>query len=111
MNQLPHLVRLQQLVEGVLTRYGAIGPDTGGEWVQIYVLPDLDFSLDPEALYNENKSILWNEEHAAQYQVPSGSGSPPDPSIGPVLFLVPVLVAGVPGRSSSGHSASAGRSR
>ncbi len=52
-----------------LTRYGAIGPDTGGEWVQIYVLPDLDFSLDPEALYNENKSILWNEEHAAQYQV------------------------------------------
>lgn len=52
-----------------LTRYGAIGEDTGGEWIKIYVLPDMDFSLDPDALYNENKSILWNQEHAMQYQV------------------------------------------
>lgn len=52
-----------------LTRYGAIGEDTGGTWIKIYVLPDMDFALDPDALYNENKSILWNQEHATQYQV------------------------------------------
>lgn len=52
-----------------LTRYGAIGEDTGGEWVRVYVPQELGFELDPEALYNENRSVAWNEANAVQYQV------------------------------------------
>ena len=52
-----------------LTRYGAISGETGGAWVMVYVPQELGFALDPDALYNENRSVAWNEAHAVQYQV------------------------------------------
>lgn len=52
-----------------VTRYGAISDETGGQWVMVYVPQDMEFALDPEALYNENRSVAWNEAHAVQYQV------------------------------------------
>lgn len=51
------------------TRYGIIGDDTGGKWVQVYVPNVMDFSLDQDRLYDENQSIQWNSEHARRYQV------------------------------------------
>ncbi len=53
----------------LLTRYGGISSETGGEWVRFYVPDSLDFSLDPDALYDENKSIEWNTDNAQQYQI------------------------------------------
>ena len=53
----------------LLTRYGGISTDTEGQWVDFYVPDYLDFSLDQDALYNENESIDWNEEHARQYRL------------------------------------------
>lgn len=53
----------------LLTRYGAISQETGGEWVRIYVPEGMDFALDPERLYDENRDTCWNGEHAQQYRV------------------------------------------
>ena len=50
-----------------LTRYGGIGEDTNDEWVEFYVPDCLGFSLEEDALYDDNKSIEWNEENARQY--------------------------------------------
>ena len=50
-------------------RYGIIGDDTGGKWVQVYVPNAMEFSLDQERLYNENRSVPWNLENARQYRV------------------------------------------
>ena len=52
-----------------VTRYGGISEETGGEWVEFYVPDCLGFSLDPDALYEENESIEWNRENARQYRL------------------------------------------
>ena len=52
-----------------ITRYGIIGDDTGGQWLQVYVPNVMDFSLDQDRLYNENLSIQWNQENARRYRV------------------------------------------
>jgi len=58
----------------LLTRYGAISLDTGGKWVELYVPHGLDFALDPDRLYNENRSIQWNAQHAQMYEIRYTSG-------------------------------------
>ena len=50
-------------------RYGVIGPDTGGQWVRVYVPNALGFSLAGERLYDENQNVAWNLEHAQRYLV------------------------------------------
>lgn len=52
-----------------VTRYGGISCETGGKWVHFYVPDCLNFSLDPQALYDENKNIAWNKKHARQYLI------------------------------------------
>lgn len=49
------------------TRYGGISFETEGEWVWFYIPKGLDFSLDPEHLYDETQNIVWNEANAQQY--------------------------------------------
>lgn len=49
--------------------YGGISDDTNGRWVHFYVPDCLNFSLDQNALYDENESIAWNEENARQYTI------------------------------------------
>lgn len=49
--------------------YGGISDDTNGRWVHFYVPDCLNFSLDQNALYDENKGIAWNEENARQYTI------------------------------------------
>ncbi len=49
-------------------RYGGIGDKTDRKWVHFYVPDCLSFSLDQNALYNENMSIKWNKENARQYR-------------------------------------------
>ncbi|MCI8422984.1 MAG: hypothetical protein HFF50_05570 [Lawsonibacter sp.] len=51
------------------TRYGIISEETGGEWVRVYVPDDLDFALNADRLYDENRSIAWNWENAQMYAV------------------------------------------
>ena len=58
----------------LLTRYGAVSNDTGGKWVNLFVPHGLDFSLDPDRLYNENRSIQWNAQHAQMYEIRYTSG-------------------------------------
>lgn len=53
----------------LVTRYVGIGDDTGGRWEHFYVPNSLGFSMNEDALYNENRSIQWNEEHASRYRV------------------------------------------
>ena len=53
----------------LLTRYGAISEDTGRKWVTLYLPDGMDFELDPNRLYNENCSVLYNAENAQMYQV------------------------------------------
>lgn len=50
-------------------QYGGISEQTGGVWERYYVPDSLGFALDPDALYDENQSIQWNEEHARQYRL------------------------------------------
>ena len=58
-----------------ITRYGIIGDDTGGQWLQVYVPNAMGFSLDQDRLYNENLSIQWNQENARRYRVRTTSTS------------------------------------
>lgn len=58
----------------LLTRYGVISEDTGGQWLELYVPYGLDFALDPDRLYMENKPIRWNAENAQMYEVRYTSG-------------------------------------
>lgn len=51
------------------TCYGVIGEDTGGQWVRLLVPNGMEFQLDPERLYDEDRNIGWNEEHAQRYLV------------------------------------------
>jgi len=53
----------------LLTRYGAVSDETGGQWVNLFVPYGLDFQLDEDRLYDENRSIQWNAEHAQMYEV------------------------------------------
>lgn len=52
-----------------VTRYGGISEETDGMWVYFYLPECLGFSLDQDALYNENESIPWNEANAQRYQL------------------------------------------
>lgn len=52
-----------------VTCYGGIGEQTDGRWVEFYVPDVLGFSLDQDAVYNENQSIAWNQENARQYRI------------------------------------------
>lgn len=58
----------------LLTRYGAVSDDTDGKWVNLFVPWGLDFSLDPDRLYDENRSIQWNAQYAQMYKVRYTSG-------------------------------------
>lgn len=49
--------------------YGGISDDTNGRWVHFYVPDCLGFSLDQNALFDENESIEWNEEYAQKYRL------------------------------------------
>lgn len=52
-----------------VTRYGGVSEETGFQWIHFYVPDCLGFSLDQDALFDENESIAWNEAHARQYQI------------------------------------------
>lgn len=52
-----------------VTRYGGISHETGGKWVHFYVPDCLNFSLDKNTLYNENRSVAWNEKHSRRYLI------------------------------------------
>lgn len=52
-----------------LVRYGVIGEDTQGEWIDLLVPNGLGFALEAGRLYDEDRSIGWNEENAQQYLV------------------------------------------
>lgn len=52
-----------------LTRYGAIGPDTAGTWEDFYVPDALEFAMDPDRVFDENRSIPWNEAHTQWYRL------------------------------------------
>lgn len=52
-----------------VTRYGGISLETGGKWVDFFFPDGLGFSLDEEALYQEERSIEWNEMHARKYLI------------------------------------------
>lgn len=49
--------------------YGGLGDETDRSWVRFYVPDCLGFSLDQNALFNENESIEWNEEYAQKYRL------------------------------------------
>jgi len=53
----------------LLTRYGAVSDETGGRWIDLFVPHGMDFALDGDKLYNENRSIQWNAENAQMYEV------------------------------------------
>lgn len=48
--------------------YSVTGTNKSG-WTGIYVPDFSDFEPDREHLYNENKSIEWNDTHATTYRV------------------------------------------
>ncbi len=50
-------------------RYLGIGEDTGGIWEYFYVPNSMGYFMNNEALYNENRSIQWNEENASRYRM------------------------------------------
>lgn len=52
-----------------LTRCAAYGPDTDGMWEDFYFPDELGFTMDPDRLFNENRSIQWNEEYAQRYRL------------------------------------------
>lgn len=55
--------------EKPFTLYGGISEETDEEWELFYIPNNLGFSLDADALYQENKSVSWNEQYARQYQI------------------------------------------
>ena len=52
-----------------VTEYHGISFQTDGRWVDFLVPDALGFSLDPDAMYSEEHSIDWNEQHARQYRI------------------------------------------
>lgn len=55
--------------EKPFTLYSGISEETDEEWELFYIPNNLGFSLDADALYQENKSVSWNEQYARQYQI------------------------------------------
>ena len=53
----------------LITRRGIVGEDTGYEWVIVRIPNALNFSLDPDRLFDETRPAAWNLEHAQQYRV------------------------------------------
>lgn len=62
--QVTDLVRAE-----TVTRYAGIGADTGHTWQDFYVPHGLSFSPTPDMLFDEKRSISWNEEHTPQYKI------------------------------------------
>lgn len=56
------------------TLYGVISEDTEFQWVRVYVPHALGFSVDQSRLFDEEKTLGWNWEHARRYQVRYTSG-------------------------------------
>lgn len=52
-----------------VTRYGGIGDATDGKWEDFYFIDALGFSPAQNMLYNEIRSISWNEEHTQKYRI------------------------------------------
>ena len=53
----------------LITRRGIVGEDTGYDWVVVRIPNALDFSPDPNRLFDETRPAAWNLEHARQYRV------------------------------------------
>ena len=53
----------------LITRRGIVGEDTGYDWVVVRIPNALNFSLDPDRLFDETRPAAWNREHARQYRV------------------------------------------
>ena len=53
----------------LITRRGIVGEDTGYDWVVVRIPNALNFSLDPDRLFDETRPAAWNLEHARQYRV------------------------------------------
>lgn len=49
--------------------YSGIGNTAGSSWMDFYTLDNLGFAPDGDGLYDENKSIDWNNENAGWYTV------------------------------------------
>ncbi len=52
-----------------VTRYAGIGADTGNTWQDFYVPQAQEFSPTPDMLFDEKRSISWNEEHTPKYTI------------------------------------------
>lgn len=53
----------------VFSVYSGIGKESGSRWRGYRILGSLGFAPDGGRLYNENKSVDWNDENAAWYSV------------------------------------------
>ena len=53
----------------LVTRYGIISEETGGEWQRIRVPNSAGFALDQGKLYEEGQTVCWNWENAQLYYV------------------------------------------
>lgn len=53
----------------MFTVYSGMGAEIDSRWSNYYILDDLGFIPDEDRLYNENKSIDWNDENAGWYTV------------------------------------------
>ncbi len=53
----------------MFTIYSGIGEDTGHRWMNFYIPESLGFAPDGEKMYDENKSVDWNNENAQLYSV------------------------------------------
>ncbi|MCM1057767.1 MAG: hypothetical protein NC517_09185 [Firmicutes bacterium] len=49
--------------------YSGIGEDTDNLWRGFFILDDLGFAPDEDRMYDENRSIEWNDENAGWYAV------------------------------------------
>lgn len=49
--------------------YSGIGNTAGSSWMDFYILDNLGFTPDGDRMYNDNKSIDWNDENARWYSV------------------------------------------
>lgn len=53
----------------LITRRGIVGEDTGYEWAVVRIPDALNFSPDPDRLFDETQTPAWNLEHARRYWV------------------------------------------
>lgn len=65
-----YLAQMTDLVRTkTVTRYGGIGADTGHTWQDFYLPHALAFSPTPDMLFDDKRSISWNEEHTPKYEI------------------------------------------